>query len=123
MYEETHEVVRAKSFELVDEEGELRALMGSSPNGSVGLEIYGDDETPRLTVGINRGGTARIDLRDTAGTPRARLAVEASGTPAIFSIRDAEGRIRAQVAMHDGEAVGVNLMDGTGGTRPNHGGA
>lgn len=57
VFEETHEVVRAKSFELVDEEGELRALMGSYPNSPVGLEIYGDDETPRLTVGST--GVAR----------------------------------------------------------------
>ena len=117
MSDEAYEVVRAKSFELVDERGELRALLGSDPNGSVGLEIYGDEQTPRLTMGVNREGTARIDLREAAGTVRARLAVDASGTPAIFSIRDAEDRIRAQVAMHDGEAVGVNLMDETGGTR------
>ncbi len=117
MSEETHDVVRAKSFELVDEEGELRALMASDPNGSVGLEIYEDEQTPRLTMGINGQGTARMDLRDAAGTVRARLAVESSGTPTIFSIRDSEDRIRAQVAMHDGEAVGVNLMDATGDTR------
>lgn len=40
--------------------------------------------------------------------------MEASGTLAILSIRDAEGMVRAQVTMHDGEAVGLSLADGTG---------
>lgn len=112
--EETHDVVRARTFELVDEGGATRAPMGSAPNGAVGLEMYGDDRTTRLTVGINPEGTARVDLRDATGTTQARLAVEASGTPATLNIRDAEGTIRAQVAMHDGEALGVSLADGTG---------
>ena len=58
--EETHEVVRAKSLELVDEEGELRALMGSYPNGSVGkrLKRHGYE---KKTYGENiAGGSGRL---------------------------------------------------------------
>lgn len=107
------EVVRAKRFELVDEDDEVRALIATGPDGGASLEFVTDDETSRASIGVNRSGTAVIALRDETGRVRVRVAVEASGSPATFNLRDESDRVRAQMLLHD-DAVGVTLSNTTG---------
>ncbi len=111
-------VVRARRFELVDEEDRVRAQLIPGANDAVELSFVEGGDTVRLSLGLNLEGTAVVDLRDESGSTRARLAVESSGTPTIFSIRDATNRIRAQIAMHeDAEGISLFLGDWTGDPR------
>lgn len=105
-------VVRARLFELVDDEGRVRARMAPRDDAdSVGLEFYKRDGTIRLAMGINLEGTSVIDLKDDAGLTRARLGVESAGIPTVFSIRNAADRLVAQIALHDEESTGLTLAD------------
>lgn len=109
--------VRARYFELVDDEGRARARMDTRGDAdSVGLEFYERDGTVRLALGINLEGTTVIDLKDEAGLTPARLGVESAGTPAVFSLRNAAGRLVAQIALHDEGSTGLSLGDEWGNT-------
>lgn len=107
--------VRARLFELVDDEGRVRARMAPRDDAdSVGLEFYETDGTVRLALGINLEGTTVIDLKDEAGLTRARLGVESAGTPTVFSLRNAADRLVAQIALHDEESTALTLSDERG---------
>jgi hypothetical protein len=110
-------VVRARLFELVDDEGRVRARMAPRNDAdSVGLEFYERDGTIRLAIGINLEGTSVIDLKDEAGSTRARLGVESAGVPTVLSLRNAANRLVAQIALHDEESTGLSLGDEWGNT-------
>lgn len=109
------DIVQARHFQLVDETNRVRAQWGTGPDGSAGLDFYHHDgETPRVSVGVNPYGTSAVILYDDAGRIRARLAVEPSGAPTTFNIRDAENRIRAQILLQDDGAVGFTLTNPAG---------
>ncbi len=107
------EVVRARRFELVDDNDEVRALLATGPDGAASLEFVSDGETLRASIGVNMSGTAVIALRDETGRVRVRVAVESSGSPATFNIRDEADRVRAQMLLHD-DAVGITLSNADG---------
>lgn len=110
-------VVRARLFELVDDEGRVRARMAPRNDAdSVGLDFYERDGTIRLAIGINLEGTSVIDLKDEAGSTRARLGVESAGVPTVLSLRNAANRLVAQIALHDEESTGLSLGDEWGNT-------
>ena len=111
-------IVQARQFQLVDDQNNVLALLGSGPNGSAGLEIYKGD-TPRLSLGTDETGRVSLSLRDNAGTISVRLAVDSSGSPTVFTFRDAPERVRAQILLQDDGAVGVTLTDGMGAERVN----
>jgi hypothetical protein len=108
-------VVQAKHFQLVDDNNVL-AQLGAGPNGSSALEFYKSD-TPRVSLGMDPTGRVSLSLRDNAGTIGARLAVDSSGSPAVFTIRDAPERVRAQVALDQDGGVGITLVDQSGAKR------
>lgn len=49
---EVQEVVRARSFEVYDEDGKRRALLGLSEGGKSGLWLYDKDGEPRASLGF-----------------------------------------------------------------------
>jgi len=114
------DVVRAKRFELVDDEGNVRAILGPGPEGSVGVSFL-DKETAaeRTSVGINAGGLAYIDARDSTGRGGVRLAVEEGGT-AVIRLRDQQGRDRCNLEYRPAEAasgpntLGIRFADENG---------
>jgi len=110
------DVVRAKQFDLLDDEDNLRMRMNGGADEGVGMEFYDRDGTVRLAIGVNREGTAVVDAKDDTGQTRARIGVEASGWPALFSLRNGANNIVAQIAMHDDESPSVTLTDGMGTT-------
>ena len=97
---EIQEVLRAQSFELVDDQGALRGIMslidGSRPNLALTDEagafrawlLLGEDGSPNLVL----SDSPRIVLIDGQGQIRAVNRLQ-SGSP-ILSMRDASGNIR-----------------------------
>jgi hypothetical protein len=66
-------VVRARHFELVDDEGKPLAQLGSTQDGATALEFRqaGTRQT-RLVLGVDPSGTANMDFRQ-PDTQRTRL--------------------------------------------------
>lgn len=54
--------VRAPSFELVDEAGNLRACLGFAPDGAVALGLAGAAGMVRATVRVDGRGRFRAAL-------------------------------------------------------------
>lgn len=114
------DVVRAKRFELVDDEGEVRAILGPGPDNSVGLSFLGKGTAAeRTSVGINAGGSAFVDTRDATGEGGIRLGVEEEGT-AVIRFRDQQGRDRCNIGYRPAEAgdgpntIGIRFADENG---------
>ena len=116
-------VVRARQFQLVDEEGNQRAVLGLS-EGSYGeamLAFYDPSgEMMRMTLGYTEGAIG-IMVYDAQGQLRVTLDLDEEGvldTPGDPGLRfwDAEGEVRAGLYLVKG-APALNLSDAAGGSR------
>lgn len=83
------EVIRAQKFELVDEEGKVRAVLG-----------------------LGRDGAPNLDLSDAKGLKRATLALLPDGSP-VLMLSDARGEERATLT----GGRSLTMRDETGGER------
>ena len=107
---------RPSAFELVDDDGHVRARLAPGEDGAVALDLAGTDGTVRLTIGLAPDGSAIVaGLRDGDGTVRALLTAppRAAGSPSLDLI-DAEGRQRVSVMEGEGLPAGVAIWDGSG---------
>ena len=75
---EQNEVIQAQRFELLDEDGNLRAYMGTDENGGTGLFVNDPDERLRLSVAYDSSQSA-LFIRDKEGTIRIGVAQFAHG--------------------------------------------
>ena len=79
--------VRASRFELVDDAGRTRAVLGMS-----------------------KGGSPEFDLRDAEGRPRALLLLDRDGLP-VFFFKDAEVVTRAKWELDSKGAAKLTFCD------------
>lgn len=61
------EVIQAKRFELVDEKGEVRAVLGALGNGSPHLILHDATGRMRAAVALSKSGAPRLMLFDEIG--------------------------------------------------------
>jgi hypothetical protein len=87
------EVVQARQFVLRDAAGNVRAVIGSTPEGG-----------------------SRFSMQDRSGADRLRLTLLADGSPGL-SFADAQGRSRAVLAFLPDETANLVFADRTGRTR------
>lgn len=91
------DVVRAKRFELVDDEDNVYASLERDGTGSPFFVIRDPrTETPRVVIGLNARGTGSVDLWDGEGRSRLKAAVEEDGG-ALIRFRDENDREMLQV--------------------------
>jgi hypothetical protein len=77
------EVVRARKFELVDEQGKVRAALGPGPEeGDVGMQFYGSAGEIRVELSVYQSGLTALALRDPHGEQVAALSV-GEGAPML----------------------------------------
>src|SRR3954469_25963098 len=109
------EPVKASAFELVDDEGNVRARLAPGEDGAVALDLAGTDGTVRLTIGLAPDGSAIVGLRDGDGTVRALLTAppRANGSPSLDLI-DAEGHQRVSLLEGDELPSGLAVWDADG---------
>ncbi len=94
MYPE--EVVRAKRFELVDDEGNLRAVFCAEPESSenelVGMHVGNNEGESVVFIGVDPDLNAPfLTLRDASGSGAAVfVSVTTEGYPAVV-LRDRDG--------------------------------
>ncbi len=90
------DVVRAKRFELVGDDGSVHAVLSASPeNGLVGLHVKGQrSDTTLISIGIEGDENAPyVMLRSEDGEARAILTIM-EGEYAAVQLRNANGKTR-----------------------------
>jgi len=85
-------VTSAEAFQLVDENGMLRAVLGLSAEGQPYLAFLDDNETRRVWLGI--GQESGLVVRDVDGKTRLVLSVDAKGQPSLV-VRDRQHQSRS----------------------------
>jgi hypothetical protein len=105
--------VRAKSFVLVDANGETRArLYMSAPAKGPELDLLDAKGNPRVELAVTSNGPA-LQLNDASGNPRAELGAAPNGPGLI--LYDANGKLRAELAAAP-NGPGLILGDANGNT-------
>ncbi len=90
------ESLEARQFVLRDDSGRVRAALGSTPDGAVGLNL--DDASGRtlITLDVEGNGSPGLDLYDHTGKRRAIIALAQQGTPGV-GLYDAHGKLRTSL--------------------------
>ncbi|HEV3110796.1 MAG TPA: hypothetical protein VGY99_09910 [Candidatus Binataceae bacterium] len=90
------ESLEARQFVLRDSSGRVRAALGLSPDGAVGLNL--DDASGRtaVTLDVEANGSPGLDLYDQNGKRRAIIALAQQGTPGV-GLYDPHGKLRTSL--------------------------
>jgi len=103
------EVVRAQAFELVDEEGKARAVLGLGREGAPNLDLKDANGLKRATLALLPDGSPVLVLNDARGEERATL----TGGPSL-TMRDKTGGERAALTVRYDGSPSLVLRDGKG---------
>jgi hypothetical protein len=87
----TEKVLRAEKFELVDQTGTIRAVLGSVSSTVHGLTLYDPNGRPRAGLGVSADGTAMMQLLGPQST--VAVVVEESGVAKVVFMKDGLQRI------------------------------
>jgi hypothetical protein len=114
------EVLRAKRFELVDDNGTVRGGLEINESSTAYVHLRGANGTGGVRVATDANGTAIITLRDEQDRARGSLAYrDSTNTNAPGSLglvfADAEGTTRVQIGISDRGDPNVTMYDQAGG--------
>ena len=105
------EVIRAERFEVVDENGMLRALLSLGTDGEPGLRLYDKNGQHRAALSLLNNGEPRLGLYDKDGS-RAVLGV-VDGEPRLWFF-DQNGKYRAALVLNADEEPRLSFIDKNG---------
>ena len=104
-------VMKAKSFQVVDEQGVVRAEMKASvDNGNPSIALCGTDGKARMTMSL-AGDDPAIQLFDKSGGTRAGMRI--AGNEQSFQLCDKDGNTRVGMRLA-GDDAAVALTDSAG---------
>ena len=115
-------VVKARSFQVVDDQGKVQAQFGMLPGKDVGgsdgsfvpsLALYDADSRPRSVFYLAADGSPDLVLLDSTGEPRVSLGLAADGSPGL-ALLDSTGELRAGLAVLDDYGPSLALLDSAG---------
>jgi hypothetical protein len=95
-YSGVSEALEARQFVLRDSSGTVRAALGSSPDGAVGLSLHDASGRTRVTLDVEDSGSPGLDLYDQDGKRRVLIAMGQEGTPGV-GLYDAGGKLRTSL--------------------------
>jgi len=109
--------IQAEGFELVDESGKTRALLGVSKVGPT-LALFDQNAKASAGLGVSDVGIPGAScpgfvLRDRNGMLRVRLNLKESGEP-VLALYDQNGKTRASLFMDESGAPGLALYGADG---------
>jgi len=105
-------VVEAESFRLVNNRGELRALL-TAHDDSPHLAFMDQEEEVRLMLNTNSEGNPTVAMTDDKGNIRVRLAVGHDGSP-ILDLIDNNEELRFRLTLEEGELPALTFVDEQG---------
>jgi len=110
--------VRARRFELVDEHGTVRAVLGTQPgNGAPGFLVSDSGGRPRLALHVSPDDTPAFDLLDASGAPRVHIALDEAGSPVLTLFGSPERPAQALLTVAADGAAHLRLAQADGRTR------
>lgn len=112
---ETTEVIKTKRLEIVDDEGESRAVLGKDDDQLIGLTLY-DQTIERLKLKVRPNGNPEVILYDSDGKLRLKLFVNKRGEPKILLSDGYDNNIVKLAVSEDDESI-LELRDGVGDSR------
>jgi hypothetical protein len=107
------DTLEAQQFLLRDSSGKLRAAMGVTSDGAVGINL--DDPTghTRLTVDLDASGDPGVDLYDETGLRRATIALGSTGEPGI-GLYGPNGHLRTSLDVPKKDTPGISFYRDNG---------
>jgi hypothetical protein len=106
------DVIRARRFEVVDDEGQVRLLLDAEGGEAAGVAIFDREGRNRAGFGILLDGSAAVVLKDEGDQHRAALSVGGPvGNVPRLVLFDGDGNIRARIYVHDEGEVSLDFYD------------
>ena len=109
------EAVQAKQFELVDDDGTVRARL-SMADGAPALILFDGKGLNRMQVALGNDGEPSIILTDANDVTRAQFAITTKNSPSLM-LSDAKGNIRTYLDVDDQGRPAISLCDAEEATR------
>ena len=111
------EAIRAKSFEVVDDEGNVRARTTTMSSGGVATNLFDSKGNPRVSLGVNQADVPTFGLYDADGTVRVEIGSGVDGQ--IVRLNDEDGNPRAMMALltEEGSVPAMTFVDKEGNPR------
>ena len=103
----------AERFNVRDPAGNLRAALGTTPDGAASLLLFSPTGVNQAGLGVLPDGTASIFLGNAAGRTVTELTLYRDGTPALI-FRDRAGKTRALYGAASDGAPFAYFLDGSG---------
>ena len=100
------EIVEARQFVLRDASGNVRAVLGSTPEGAVGLNLDDARGRTRLTLDVDYAASPGLDLFDQSGKRRVIISLGQHGEPGA-GLYDAEGKLRTSLDIPGANTPGL----------------
>jgi hypothetical protein len=97
-------VIRAQRFELLDAGGNVRAYLGESPDGQLGLQVLDSNGELRAGAVVSRADLPSVGVRGPSGTGGGALLVGPNGAVALALRSSREGGFVGLQARPDGQA-------------------
>src|SRR5262249_3740758 len=91
--------LQAERFEVVDQAGKLRAILGVVPDGTLSLVLNDKAGRPRAGLTVVSNGAPFVALFDKDGKLRTKLALEPDGAPSL-TLADDNGQARANLNLN-----------------------
>jgi hypothetical protein len=108
------DTVEAQQFLVRDSGGKLRAALGVTSDGAVGLNLTDPSGRTRLTVDLAANGTPGVDLYDQDGKVRATMALGDDGLPGV-GLYGPNGHLRTSLDVPAPKTPGLAFYKNDGG--------
>ncbi len=109
------ETLRAQQFELVEPDGSVKAILGTTPTSdkSSGLALYDRQGKVRVMLSVDKEGVPVLALFSANSRSRAVTTVTDEGSPA-FLLYGPKGEMRGLFGMSANSAANSLLFDASG---------
>ena len=108
--------ISAKQFEVMDNQGNMRAKLNVSGEGMAHLGLYDQQGVERAALVVTKEGTSMLALSGDDGKPRLAVNVATHDGPAAFTLLNPDSSPAAQLTM-DKDARSLLLADDKGTAR------
>jgi hypothetical protein len=100
------DVVEARQFVLRDDSGRVRAVLGTTLDGAVGLNLDDASGRTRATLDVDYDGSPGLDLFDQNGKRRVLVSLGKKGEPGA-GLYDTNGKLRTSLDIPGANTPGL----------------
>ena len=108
--------ISAKQFEVMDEQGNMRAKLNVTGEGMAHLGLYDQQGVERAALVVTKEGTSMLALSGDDGKPRLAANVATHDGPAAFTLLNPDSTTAAELTLNK-DTRSLLLADGKGAAR------